>query len=236
MEALVLLGMVVFLGAVVQASVGFGVGTLAGPIAAILDPSLMPEAILIVGGALPLLTLSGEWRHVDFSGLGWAFLGRVPGTLAGAYVVVLISARQLAAVIAITVLFAVVLSTTSVRLRPTQPNLAVAGAVSGFTGTAAGIGGPPMALVYQREGGPRTRANLAAFFLVGVLASLLTLLLAGEVDQHGVSVGLLALPLVAGGHIAARPLRRYLNPQQVRAGVLLVSAIGAVTLLATTAV
>jgi uncharacterized protein len=83
---------VVLLGAVVQASVGFGVGTIAGPVAALLDPSLMPEAVLIAGGALPLLTLSEEWRHVDFSGLFWAFLGRVPGTLIGAYVVAVVSA------------------------------------------------------------------------------------------------------------------------------------------------
>ncbi len=196
----------------------------------------MPEAILIAGGALPLLTLSEEWRHVDFSGLWWALLGRVPGTLVGAYIVAILSADQLGAIIAITVLFAVVLSITSFRLRPTQPKLVMAGALSGLTGTAAGIGGPPMALVYQREGGPRTRANLAAFFLIGVLGSLLTLLLAGQVDRHGVTVGLLALPFVAGGHIAARPLRRYLNPRQVRAGVLVVSAAGAVTLLARTVV
>jgi uncharacterized protein len=153
---------VLFLGAVVQASVGFGVGTFAAPVAAFVDPSLMPEAILIAGGALPLLTLSEEWRHVDFSGLWWAFLGRVPGTLVGAYIVAVVSARQLGVVIAITVLFAVVLSTTSLRLRPTQPDLALAGAVSGLTGTAAGIGGPPMALVYQREGGPGTRASAQA--------------------------------------------------------------------------
>jgi uncharacterized protein len=105
-----------------------------------------------------------------------------------------------------------------------------------LTGTAAGIGGPPMALVCQREGGPRTRANLAVFFVIGVLGSLVTLLFTGEVDRQGVTVGLLALPFVAGGHIAARPLRRYLQPQQVRAGVLLVSTVGALTLLARTAI
>jgi hypothetical protein len=47
---------------------------------------------------------------------------------------------------------------------------------------------------------------------------------------------LLALPFVAGGHLAARPLRRYLRQQQVRVGVLLVCVVGAVTLLARTAV
>jgi hypothetical protein len=51
MAALVILGMGLLLGALVQARVGFGVASLAGPVAAPLDPSLMPEAILMAPAA-----------------------------------------------------------------------------------------------------------------------------------------------------------------------------------------
>jgi hypothetical protein len=54
MPALILLRMAVLFGAVVQPSVGFGVGTLAGHVTALLDPSPMREAVLISGGALRL--------------------------------------------------------------------------------------------------------------------------------------------------------------------------------------
>ena len=38
--------------------------------------------------------------------------------------------------------------------------------------TAAGLGGPPVALVYQRANGLRLRGTLAAYFIVGTVMSL----------------------------------------------------------------
>src|SRR5690606_39990084 len=46
-----------------------------------------------------------------------------------------------------------------------------AGMVSGTTGTAAGIGGPPIALLYQHRAGPVVRSTLSATFLVGTVLS-----------------------------------------------------------------
>ena len=42
-------------------------------------------------------------------------------------------------------------------------------------GTAASIGGPPMALLLQNESGNRIRANLAVFFVIGSFISLVML-------------------------------------------------------------
>lgn len=62
----------------------------------------------------------------------------------------------------------VALSVRTIDLRPTPANALVAGAVSGISGTAAGvIGGPFLALVLQHERPERVRSTLAAFFLVG---------------------------------------------------------------------
>jgi hypothetical protein len=53
-------------------------------------------------------------------------------------------------VLGLGVLLAVGLSMVTARLRPTPGTLVSAGFASGFMGWRASIGGPPMALVYQR--------------------------------------------------------------------------------------
>src|SRR3546814_15753694 len=70
------------------------------------------------------------------------------------------------------------------------PTQLVAGVVSGVTGTAAGIGGPPLALLYQHRPGSTIRSTLAAAFLVGTALSLATLAVAGEFGPSQVHPGL----------------------------------------------
>ncbi|WP_052957372.1 sulfite exporter TauE/SafE family protein [Photobacterium kishitanii] len=93
------------------------------------------------------------------------FLGRLPGTLVAAYVLMVISTDQLEIMLGVTVLAAVILSLAKLRLAPTSLNLFIGGFISGVTGTATGIGGPPIALLMQDEEPESIRANLAAFFL-----------------------------------------------------------------------
>src|SRR3546814_12225619 len=74
---------------------------------------------------------------------------------------------------------------------PVRPSTQlVAGVVSGVTGTAAGIGGPPLALLYQHRPGSTIRSTLAAAFLVATALSLATLAVAGEVGSSRVLLGL----------------------------------------------
>ena len=60
----------------------------------------------------------------------------------------------------------------------------LAGATSGVLGTATAIGGPPMALVWQRKSGARLRGTMSGFFLVGSVMSIAALAATGAVDGH----------------------------------------------------
>src|ERR687896_1535473 len=92
---LILGGSAAIVGAIVQSSVGLGLGLVAAPIVALLFPSLMPGSMLVAACVLPLFTLTREVRHADLTGLGWAFGGRLVGTPLGVWVVAAVPARVL---------------------------------------------------------------------------------------------------------------------------------------------
>lgn len=231
--ALVLIvgGLAVFAGAIVQGGVGFGLGLVAAPVLTMLDPGLMPGAIQVVNMTLPLFTLAAEWRRVDWRGLGFAVLGRIPGSVLGALIVVYISVYSRGVFVAVMVLIAVALTARALSVPRNGVTITSAGFVSGVTGTATGIGGPPIALVYQTAKGPQIRATLAMFFFLSAAQSLAILAFVDELPAQALVTGaVLIVPMVLG-FLVSGPLRRYLDGGKVRVAVLAVAAASAVALI-----
>ncbi|MBA9004053.1 sulfite exporter TauE/SafE family protein [Thermomonospora cellulosilytica] len=231
LDFLLIGGLAALLGAIVQSSVGLGVGLVAAPVVTLLYPSLMPGAILVAAVVLPLATLSRELRHADLRGLGWAFGGRVAGTPLGVWVVAAVPLRVLGVLVGAMVLAALGVTLWSGRVPRNPATLTAAGLVAGATGTASAIGGPPIALLYQRESGPRVRATLAVFFTVGALLSLVTLAAVGRLPGEQVAAGLALTPFVLAGFVLAGPLRRFLDGGHMRVAVTAVVGLSAVVLI-----
>ena len=163
--------LIVYVGAAVQASIGIGLGMIASPMLLLADPGFVPAAIMLA--VLPL-TFTIAWvdrQHVAPRDVGFAVIGRIPGTSAGALVVASLSDGVLAVLVAGSVLLAVVASLTGRLFRPTDRALVVAGMASGFAGTTTGVGGPPMALTYQNSDPATMRATISAFFAIGSVMS-----------------------------------------------------------------
>jgi uncharacterized membrane protein YfcA len=228
---LILAGLVVALGALVQGAVGFGLALVAAPLLAILDPQLVPVPLLLVTAVHAVLTLAREPRGADWPGVGWALLGRLPGTAIGVLAVVLLPTRAFMAVVALIVLACAALSTLTWRPRPTVPALLVAGLISGAGGTAASIGGPPIALLYQDRTGARVRATMAAYFTAGSVVSIGALVAGGQVGADHLSAAGVLLPAMVAGFLASGPARRLIDRGWVRPAVIGVSAVGAAVLL-----
>lgn len=223
--------LIVFVGALVQGTVGVGLGMLGAPLLALVDPDFVPVGILLPVVPLSLTMAWRERHHVDRAGLGWAISGRVPGTLLGAWVVSRADGSALSLMIGVVVLLAVAASLAGVRFAPTRRNLAIAGAASGFTGTSAGIGGPPMALTYQHGDPARIRSTLAVYFMIGLTISFVTLLIGGAIDGRQVELGLLLVPASILGTIVAPPFARRVPASRVRLSVLLLCAASALVLI-----
>ncbi len=231
LAALLACAIAVAVGALVQGTVGFGLALIAAPVMILVEPALVPAGMLVVSGVMPWTTLAQEWREVDWGGLGWTMPGRVVGTVAGVWLVGALSQDGISVAVALFVLLSVAASLSGWHVRITRPRLLVAGTLGGIGGTATAIGGPPLAVLYQHQRGPTVRATLAAFFAIGQILSLSSLLLAGVVDPRSVGTGAVLVPALFVGVWAARRLRGHLDAGRTRPAVLLVSGASAVVLL-----
>ena len=214
-----------------QASIGFGMGMLAAPIVAIVDPGLIPGTLIMLATLLTIFVVIREHQEIDLAGTGWALAGRVPGTIAGALLLAALPERALALTLAGVVLAGVALTSTGWMPAPHRRNLVLAGATSGVLGTATAIGGPPMALVWQNTTGARLRGTMSGFFLVGSLMSIAVLTITGAVDGRTVSSFVVLTPAVAIGYALSRLVNHLLDRQRQRWVAITISALGAIVLI-----
>jgi len=220
----------ILLASCLQASIGFGMGMLAAPVVALIDPSLIPGTLIMLATLVTLLVVIRERGAVDIRGTGWALVGRVPGTIAGALLLAAIPERALAILIAGVVLVGV--AVTSVGWIPVlrRRNLMLAGATSGVLGTATSIGCPPMALVWQRSTGAELRGTMSGFFLIGSVMSIGVLALTGAVDANTVRAFAILIPATLGGYVLSRWVNRLLTAKRQRWTAIVVSTVGACVL------
>jgi len=224
-------GLCAALGGFVQSGIGLGLGLIAAPIVTLLDPALMPGSMLVAGASLPLLILAREAWHIDWHGVPWALAGRITGTVGGIWVLAVVSLRALGIVVGSMVLAVVALSVVRTAVPRNRATLLTAGVISGVTGTATSIGGPPVALLYQDETGPRVRATLSVFFCVGNSIALIALAASGHLPGRDVIAGVVFTGCAAAGFAVAAGLRRFLDAGRTRAAVLAAAAASALVLI-----
>jgi uncharacterized protein len=224
-------GIAAVLGALIQSGVGLGLGLVASPVVTLIDPALMPGSMLVAGSVLPVLILAREARHADWPGVSWALAGRLAGTAAGIWILTMVPLRALGILVGTAVLAVVAITSLGTELPRNRWTLVTAGVVSGTTGTATSIGGPPVALLYQREHGPRVRATMSLFLCVGNSIAIAALALAGRLPVRDVETGLILLACAAVGLAAGTRFRRFIDAGRVRVAVLLVAGASAIILI-----
>ena len=226
--------LVVYVGAVMQAATGVGVGILSSPVLLLVDPDFIPAAVVVSVIPLSFSVAIADRSHIDRYGVTAALIGRVPGLVLGAIVVASISDTVLAVLVSTTVLLGVLVSVTTKRFTPTTTALVLAGFGSGFTGTAVGVGGPPIAMTYQHSDAVTMRATISFFFSVGSILTAIALVFAGELGLRQLQLVALLLPSILLGLTTARRYKSKLVGSAVRPIVLGLSAFSAVALLVRT--
>ncbi len=221
--------LLIFLGSFVQTAIGFGLAVVAAPLLFMISPNYVPAPITITALFISLLSALKHRASVELGGLKMALIGRVPGSLAGGVLLVMVSTQWLSLWLGLLVLFAVVVSLLPFRVEPTPKRMAVAGFFSGFFGTSSAIGGPPMALLLQHQEANQLRGNLSAFFVFSSIISLIIQWPAGHLTLHHLWLTIPLIPAAWLGYKLAILTTHSLPKQKIRYGALTLCFISGVT-------
>jgi uncharacterized membrane protein YfcA len=220
----VAMALAVATGAAIQGAIGFGFALVAVPVLALVEPGSVPVTVLALSLPMTVGMAVRERAHADRSGFGWLIVGRVVGTAVGIAILASVSPDGVSVVIGVALLLAVAWSLRGAEVVPTPISSVAVGAVSGAMGTTSAIGGPALAVLYQRRPGPELRSTLAAVFVVGSLISLAALIAAGEVHVGELVLAAALLPALVGGLVLGGIVSRRLDGPWLRPAVLAFAA------------
>ena len=218
-----------FLGSFVQTAIGFGLAIVSAPLLILVAPEYVPAPICLVALFISLLNAFKHRDSVEIGGLKMALIGRVPGSIAGGVLLVMVSTNLMAIWLGALVLFAVAVSLLPFRIEPTSTRMGVAGFFSGLFGTSSGIGGPPMALLLQHQEANQLRGNLSAFFVFSSFISLLIQMPAGFLTLHHVWISIPLIPAAWVGYKLAQLTTHSLPKEKIRIGALTLCSISGAT-------
>ena len=222
----------VAVAAFVQGTTGVGFALIVAPLIGLLAPVLLPVCLLILMLPLNAYVAWRERAALDRGGASWITLGRFAGTFGGLWILVALSAAYLNVLIGAVTIFAALATLLLPPFQAGRFSFVAAGLVTGITETATGIGGPPLALVYQHHAAAVLRSTIAICFLVGEVISLATLALAGRTDLGQLTTAVSLLPALVVGALLSRLVHRRVDGRALRAFVLTFALVsGAVLLL-----
>ncbi|MFI5801370.1 TSUP family transporter [Streptomyces sp. NPDC051561] len=230
-EALLVLAVTVAVAAFVQGSSGLGFALIVAPVAGILDPGLLP--VFVLAAMIPL-NLYVAWRErdsLDLRGASWVTVARLAATPGGLALLWLIPDRSIGLFVGIATVLAAVVSLAAPAFTPGRLAYVGAGAVTGLTETATGVGGPPLALVYQHRPPAELRSTVAACFLVGEVASLILLFATGEGRPGDLGLAAALIPVIAVGAWLSRLVHHRLDARRMRLCVLVFALVSGLVLI-----
>ena len=225
------LSVVAFAAAFLQGAIGIGFALILAPVLGLVAPWMLPVTLLVL-----MLPLNGlvAWREraaVDWSGAGWITAGRFAGTFAGLWLLAVLSAGQLDLAVGWFTVAAALAALIAPRFDPGRPAALVVGLVTGVTETSTGIGGPPLALLYQHAAAPVLRATVAVCFLAGEVISLVMLVLAGQGTRAQWLGALALIPAVLAGTALSRMTHHRIGGKGLRVAVLVFALVSGALLI-----
>ena len=219
---------VVTIAATIQGAIGFGINLMVVPVLAVLIPGSVPGSMVLLSIPMTLTMLLREHQSIDWVGVRWIALGRLPGTAIGIAVVSVVPAAELSIIVGAAIVLGVILSAVHPGIDINRRHAFGAGTIAGITNTTASVDGPPLALLYQRSEPHTLRATLATSFLIGATVSATALAAAGKLAAEQLELTALLLPAVGLGLLASGPIARRVSPQSLRPFVLAFATVAGI--------
>ncbi len=186
-------------------------GAVIAPWLLMINPLFIPGPLMLAVLVQCLLMATENRKNLDIRGLESAFIGRIPGTIIGIWLLTLVSEEVLSIFVGALVLLGVFVSITRFNIKPTQTNMFLASLASGVFASSTSVGGPPMALVMQHEDSGHIRANLAGYFIFGSIISILAMIPVGHFGWEQLKLSFILMPgTLLGFYLCTKlPLQRW---------------------------
>jgi uncharacterized protein len=222
----------VLAGAVVQGVLGWGFAFLALPVVAQLDANAIPYVVLLLSLPLVFGIAHRDRGSADLRVVAVLSAGRLVGSAAGVWLLVVMSQRALEAVLGIGLLLAVAGILVRAQPRHVRGGTLAAGTVSGVFATATGIGGAPVSLALTDRSGAELRSTLSLTFMIGSLISTTALLASGHLEWWHVELAAQLLPAMLIGLWISGKVADRVDGERLRYAVLAFASIVGVATLA----
>ena len=196
-----------------QSAIGIGFG-LPACFLVLYEPSMVPSCIVLMGTFLAFSNAFLSLNDVIKKDLIYSFSGRIVGSLLSIPLLYLtLGTKNYLIFFGVLLLVAVFLSVKKWNIAASKKNITIAGACSGLMGTMIGIGGPPMAIVYQNSTAKNVVATLNMFFGIGALFSVLLLVYIDLINLREVMRSLMLAPaLIIGIYFGRKKIiKNYVN-------------------------
>lgn len=223
---------VVAFATVVQRLTGMGFGIAAVPLLTLVAPEIGIMSVLILTVIVMVSVAWIERDALDIATLRLWSIVLVPGVVVGTLLAGALPPTMTHLAIGLLVVAGSTVSLAGWRIRQSTTSLALGATVAGLLTPLAALPGPPMALVYRPDDVRRMRSTLSAFFAVGSLISIATLLFTmplAAASEEALRAATLS-PAIALGAIVAIPLVRRLARRHVQRTTLVLSLLSGTAL------
>ena len=196
---LVFISVLLFASAAIQGILGLGFAVISSPILVQIEPLLVPQILSFLALPMAYRIYQREKKEVDWKPFKFLFLGRVIGGPLGLLLLINLNERLLSISVGAIVFFAGVATFNEWTLERNNQTSWIAGSLSGIFAMIAGVGGPPIAILYRGASGKEFRPSLNAVFTFGIIITLSLLFISGEIYRdHIVLILYLAIPVALG--------------------------------------
>ena len=197
----------IIFGAITQSAIGIGFG-IPACFLVLLEPSMVPSCIILMGSFLAFSNAMLSFNDIIKVDLVYAYSGRIIGSLVAMPLIFFTLGTQIYLIIfGILLLIATYLSAKKWNIVANKKNISIAGIASGLMGTLTGIGGPPMAIVYQNSSAKKVVATLNMFFGIGALFSVILFIFFDLINLPEVMKSVYLAPaLIIGTYIGRKKI------------------------------
>ncbi len=224
-ELIILVNCIVMCGTLIQGVIGYGIGMFCAPLLFMINPDYVPGPMVLISTVLTIIMLLRDKSDLRADQVSWTMFGGFFGVIIAGVILNSVSLKQFQVVFGLLILLAVVISIVGYSPKVNRVTTAIAGYLSGFMGTLTAVGGPPVALLYQKVKAAELKANLSAFFLFLNIIIVTTLIWIDKLNLDSLYLLVTVLPGLFCGFYLSSLASKYVNPRQLRYFILSFSAL-----------